>query len=282
MLNSLLVCVTRNGVKVALASVCCFGYAFFGYPVIGTMVDSVTLRVLGNNRKKKQLYGRQKLGAPIGIGVSVFLTGLLTDLCGPFALFGVFASSVLGFIITCLLTNLASSPSTQQASSSSSWRAFLSQPNAKRLLVVMALLGIIMNVMFAFLVLFIEKDLHGSPALTGLLGPLASGTEIVCFFFAKEVRPTIPFLFSLLLTPVCQIFQWLGPRRMLIGTHIILICRCLIYIIALFCSNALLATMIQPLHGKLLLLLLSQAQDDNDGDRYCVFLSLDRCCRTGG
>jgi hypothetical protein len=47
----------------------CFGYAIFGYPVIAALVDTVVLRVLAD---QKELYGRQKIGVPIGFASSVF------------------------------------------------------------------------------------------------------------------------------------------------------------------------------------------------------------------
>ncbi|KAI9496315.1 major facilitator superfamily domain-containing protein [Zychaea mexicana] len=264
-----------------LVSIGCLGYAFFGYPIIGTCVDCATLRVLGD--RKQQLYGKMKMGCPVGFGLSVFLTGISIDLWGPYALFGIFATCVLSFVCTCLLTDLEPYPWPQQRrpinnsnrtttaaagqhhhhddvivygdddddggevdgdndnvddddddklkSPSSIWD-LATQPQAVRFFIVMTLLGIVMGNVTAFLFLFIEKDLHGSPALVGLLGPLASCTEVVCFFFAKDI------------------FRWLGPRRMLIVAHSVLVCRCLIYMIATtISSGAYLAAASQPLHG---------------------------------
>ena len=176
------------------------------------MIDCATLRVLGD--RKQQLYGRQKAFTPVGFGSSVFLTGLCIELWGPYAVFGTFATCVLAFVCICLVTNLSPYPWPIMATTDnnnvgdsvafdnteddndnennktgpipSMWD-LIERPEAVQFFVVMTFLGIMMGIVTAFLFLFIEKDLHGSPALVGLLGPLTSCTEIVCFYFAKNV-----------------------------------------------------------------------------------------------
>lgn len=201
-------------VATVLVSVCDFGYAFFGYPIIATMVDSITLRVLSD--RKEQLYGRQKAFGPLGFGGAVFLTGLVMDRFGPYALFASYAFFVIGFLITAFFTSFEpkewqdadfDSPDGSRRNSYSgsvtpteSLRSdvdkeekppglsdLLTCEGAARFFTVMTLLGICMSVFFAFLTLFIGTDLHAAPALLGLLGPLGSCMEIVCFFFTKEV-----------------------------------------------------------------------------------------------
>ncbi|KAI7850873.1 major facilitator superfamily domain-containing protein [Circinella umbellata] len=237
-----------------LVSISYFGYAFFAYPIIGTMIDCATLRVLGD--RKQQLYGRQKAFTPVGFGVSIFLTGLCIELWGPYAVFGTFATCVLAFVCICLVTDLSPYPwDVMTRSHNQTFNAeeviidnadnednktgpvpsmwdLIERPEAVRFFVVMTFLGIIMGIVTAFLFLFIEKDLHGSPALVGLLGPLTSCTEIVCFYFAKNI------------------FKWLGPKKMIIIAHIVLAVRCVIYMLATTISNgAYLAAASQPLHG---------------------------------
>lgn len=173
--------------------------------MIGVAVDSATLYVLGN--RKQELYGRQKMGTPIGFGLSVFLTGVLMDAWGPYSIFVVFGTSVLGFVLTCLFTDFSPGYSSATATAAaaavepedankmmiaqketSSARDLLAIPHAARFYLVMTLLGAVMGVMIAFLFLFVQKELHGTPAMVGLLGPLASCVEVVCFYFAKDVR----------------------------------------------------------------------------------------------
>ncbi|KAI8148447.1 major facilitator superfamily domain-containing protein [Fennellomyces sp. T-0311] len=236
---------TDEWTATALASVGCLGYAFFAYPVIGIMLDSATIRVL--NVRKRDLYGRQKAGTPIGFGSAVFLTGLSIEIWGTYAVFGTFTACVVLFVIVCSTTNLEPYPwnivpdgSTENSTSeaddkkhASMWD-LIEQPQALKFFVVMTFLGTVMGVVVAFLFLFIEKDLHGSPALVGLLGPLASCTEVICFYFARNI------------------FRWLGPRKMLIIAHMIVVIRCVIYAGATTMNNsngAILAAVAQPLHG---------------------------------
>lgn len=205
----------QQQVAAILVSVGYLGYAFFGYPVIGIMTDSATLYVLGD--RKQELYGKQKMGTPIGFGLSVFLTGVLMDAWGPYAIFVVFCSSVLAFVLTCLVTDFTprytsvKPPLTvneqeeeeaatagavveddeeiiDQRQRPTSTKDLLTLPHAVRFYFSMTILGAVMGVMIAFLFLFVQKELHGTPAMVGLLGPLASCVEVVCFFFAKQVR----------------------------------------------------------------------------------------------
>jgi hypothetical protein len=203
-------------IRIALTSCGCFGYAFFGYPVIAALVDSVILRVLAD---QKDLYGRQKIGVPIGFASSVFLTGLLTEkLETLYALFIVFTVYNLAFVITVAVTDLephyrqleeqdddtftygSMSPTTASVTIEddddnisvtkkediSMW-LLLQEAEVIQFFTFMTMMGFSFAVAQAFLYLFFENDLHGTSAMVGLFGPLGSSTEVVCFFFSKEV-----------------------------------------------------------------------------------------------
>lgn len=202
-------------IRIALTSCGCIGYAFFGYPVIAALVDSVILRVLAD---QKDLYGRQKIGVPIGFASSVFLTGLLAEkLNTVYALFIVFGVSNLAFVLTVAVTDLephykqleeqddtllygSMSPiaaaaaievedddiSVTKQEDISMWD-LLKEAEAIQFFTFMTMMGFSIAVVQAFLYLFFENDLNGTPTMVGLFGPLGSSTEIVCFFFSKEV-----------------------------------------------------------------------------------------------
>lgn len=204
-----------------LTSCGCFGYAFFGYPVIAALVDTVILRVLAD---QKDLYGRQKIGVPIGFASSVFLTGLLTEkLDSLYALFIVFGVSNLAFVITVAVTDLephyeqleedtltygSVSPtaasiviededdeiSVTKDEDITMWH-LLKEAEAIQFFTFMTMMGFSNAVVQAFLYLFFENDLNGTPAMVGLFGPLGSSTEVVCFFFSKEVYESVTYSF---------------------------------------------------------------------------------------
>jgi hypothetical protein len=209
-------------IRIALVSVGCFGYAFFGYPVIAALVDAVILRVLAD---KKDLYGRQKIGVPIGFASSIFLTGLLTEkLDSLYALFIVFTIYCLSFIATIWYIDIEPyqfeykpvSESAEYGSTSppppvvathghviiededdeigvtedlkpTMW-TLLKEPDAVQFFSYMVLMGFAIAVVQAFLYLYFENDLGGTPTMVGLFGPLGSSTEVLCFFFSKEVK----------------------------------------------------------------------------------------------
>ncbi|KAI9362654.1 hypothetical protein BD770DRAFT_226960 [Pilaira anomala] len=208
--------------RILLTCLGCFGYAFFGYPVIAALVDSVILRVLA---EKKDLYGRQKIGVPIGFASSVFFTGYLTEkLDSLYALFIVFTFYNLSFILTVWFVDvephhfeykpvdqvygsttspilILDSPTTTTTTIISEdpslppvtttkpnmW-TLLKDPNAVQFFTFVTLMGFCLAVVQAFLYLYFENDLHGTSAMVGLFGPLGSSTEIVVFFFSKEIR----------------------------------------------------------------------------------------------
>lgn len=250
-------------IRIALTSIGCFGYAFFGYPIIAALVDTVILRVLAN---RKDLYGRQKIGVPIGFATSVFLTGFLTEkLDSLYALFIVFSIYCLAFVITIAVIDLephyqpiddiddtygSMSPTTDAAAAAaaavviedmddgicvtpdpSMWH-LLQEPEAVRFFTFMTTMGFAIAVVQAFLYLFMENNLHASSTLVGLFGPLGSITEIIVFFFFK------------------QVLHRLGARRMLIIAQCIIVYRCITYIVCVHISwGAYLATATQLLHG---------------------------------
>ncbi|KAI9259181.1 major facilitator superfamily domain-containing protein [Helicostylum pulchrum] len=246
--------------RIILSCIGCFGYAFFGYPVIVALVDTVILRVLA---ERKDLYGRQKIGVPIGFASSVFLTGLLTEkLDSLYALFIIFTIYNLLFVITVWFVSVepyqfsykpveqvygSMSPSpavviedendeicatpTAATAKLNMW-TLLKDPGAVQFFTFMTLMGFCIAVVHAFLYLYFENDLHGTPSMVGLFGPIGSSTEITVFFFSKEI------------------FNRLGGRNMLIIAQSIIIYRCLTYMVCIELSfGAWLATATQLLHG---------------------------------
>ena len=205
--------------RIGLVSLGCFGYAFFGYPVIAALVDAVILRVLSD---QKDLYGRQKIGVPIGFATSVFFTGLLTEKLGSlYALFIVFTFCNLAFVTTMWFIDInpyhgeykeleeeppvdnsiygSTSPPpivieeeddairvTTPIVSPTMW-TLLREPDAVQFFTFMMSMGFAIAVVQAFLFLYFENDLQGTAAMVGLFGPLGSSTELVVFFFSKEV-----------------------------------------------------------------------------------------------
>ncbi|CEP16056.1 hypothetical protein [Parasitella parasitica] len=247
-------------IRITLTSIGCFGYAFFGYPVIAALVDTVILRVLAN---RKDLYGRQKIGVPIGFATSVFLTGFLTEkLESLYALFAVYFVYCVGFVITAAVIDLSphyqpienisdtygslSPPADDtdaevviedvndgiRATPDPSMWHLLQEPEAVQFFTYMTALGFAIAVVQAFLYLFMENDLHAPSSLVGLFGPLGSITEVIVFFFFKHV------------------LHRMGSRRMLVFAQCIIIYRCLTYIVCTHLSwGAYLATVTQLLHG---------------------------------
>lgn len=199
--------------RIGLTSLGCFGYAFFGYPVIAALVDSLILRVLAD---KKDLYGRQKIGVPIGFASSVFITGFLTEkLDSMYALFIVFTLSNLAFIVTVYFTDIepcqdeykpfiygsttspiivdtndeipVQPPSPSLLKSQSMW-SLLKDPDAVQFFTFMTGMGFCIAIVQAFLYLYFENDLHGTPFMVGFFGPLGSSTELIAFYFSKQVN----------------------------------------------------------------------------------------------
>ncbi|KAI8066956.1 major facilitator superfamily domain-containing protein [Gilbertella persicaria] len=245
----------KEWIHIVLTSMGCFGYAFFGYPVIAVLVDAVILRVLAD---RKDLYGRQKIGVPIGFASSVFLTGFLTEkLDSLYALFIVFGFSCISFIVTVIFTNFdppkysmakygttSLSPQEQiviedqdddisvtKAKEGSMWH-LLQTPESVQFFTFVVMLGSVIAAIQAFLYLFFENDLKGTSSMLGLFGPLGSSTEVICFFYSK------------------QILLRLGSRRMLIVAQCITVYRCLTYFVATELTfGAWLTTTTQLLHG---------------------------------
>lgn len=210
--------------RIALTSIGCFGYAFFGYPVIAALVDSVIFRVLAD---QKDLYGRQKIGVPIGFASSVFFTGVLIEkLDSLYALFIIFTIYNLSFVATVWYIDIdprpieykqvdqeeneddtiygSMSPTTTSpppvvviededddirvtSTLSPTMWTLLKDPDSVQFFTFMTMMGFNIAVVQAFLYLYFENDLHGTSAMVGLFGPLGSSTEVVVFFFSKEV-----------------------------------------------------------------------------------------------
>lgn len=194
-------------IRMILVSLSCFGYAFFGYPIIVAIVDSLIFKILA---EKKELFGRQKVGLPIGFASSVFLTGFLSQkLDTNYALFFVFGVSNIAFLITLLCIHIPASSTTtedgygsvassptptitpaedgiEEEEKGSIWD-LLKDPYSIQFFTFMSFTGFCIAVVQAFLYLYIENDLKGTPFMVGLFGPLGSSTELICFYFSHQV-----------------------------------------------------------------------------------------------
>ncbi|RUP52145.1 major facilitator superfamily domain-containing protein [Jimgerdemannia flammicorona] len=74
------------------------GFATFGAPVLGPLLDGGVLRILGEST---DLYGQQRLWASVGFGSAVLVTGLLLDWTGNMnVIFYIFGATAIGFIFT--------------------------------------------------------------------------------------------------------------------------------------------------------------------------------------
>jgi hypothetical protein len=63
----------------------------------------------------------------------------------------------------------------------------LGDPVSVQFFTFMTLTGFSISIVQAFLYLYIENDLKGSSWMIGLFGPLGSSTELICFYFSKQV-----------------------------------------------------------------------------------------------
>jgi hypothetical protein len=61
-------------------------------------------------------------------------------------------------------------------------------PTVVTVLIVMLLMGIALSMSNSFLFLFLKNDLGASSTILGLTGPLSAITELLFFFYSKEVR----------------------------------------------------------------------------------------------
>lgn len=194
--------------RLILTSIGCLGYAFFGYPIIIAIVDALIFKVLGD---RKDLFGRQKMGTPIGFASAVFFTGILSEKFSNYALFLVFGVSNIACIITIFCIHIPQNQPPIYGSTSSHDDAIgvtddisiwhlLQEPASVQFFTFMAFNGFAISVVQAFLYLFIENDLKGSSTLIGLYGPLGSSTEVICFYFSKQVcaKKYIQFAFLML------------------------------------------------------------------------------------
>jgi hypothetical protein len=67
-------------------------------------------------------------------------------------------------------------------------KTLFTTPTVVTLLSVMFLMGIALSMSNSFLFLFLKNDLKASSTVLGLTGPVSAITELLCFFYSKEVR----------------------------------------------------------------------------------------------
>lgn len=147
----------------------------------------------------------------------MFLTGFFSQkLDTNYALFFVFGISNVMFLITLLFIHVptaaqdgygsvASSPTiapAQETPKVSIWY-LLQDPESIQFFTFMSFTGFCISVVQAFLYLYIENDLKGTPFLIGLFGPLGSSTEVICFYFSKQASSPSSIFMSLTLLISC-------------------------------------------------------------------------------
>lgn len=78
----------------------------------------------------------------------------------------------------------------------SAMKTLFTTPTVVTLLIVMLLMGIALSMSNSFLFLFLKNDLKASSTILGITGPVSALTELLFFFYSKEVR--IEFIFILI------------------------------------------------------------------------------------
>nr|CAG8456915.1 3185_t:CDS:10 [Entrophospora candida] len=116
--------------------------------------------------------------------------------------------------------------------SSSSIKVLLTNPSVVTLLAVMLLMGIALAMSNSFLLLFLSQDLQATSTVLGLTGPLSSVTELIFFFYSKEL------------------ISRFGIYSLVILAHIVTILRCLTYtLLQPNLISHMLALLVQLLNG---------------------------------
>ncbi|CAJ0759020.1 19736_t:CDS:10 [Entrophospora sp. SA101] len=116
--------------------------------------------------------------------------------------------------------------------SSSSIKVLLTNPSVVTLLAVMLLMGIALAMSNSFLLLFLSQDLQATSTILGLTGPLSSVTELIFFFYSKEL------------------ISQFGIYSLVILAHIVTILRCLTYtLLQPNLISHMLALLVQLLNG---------------------------------
>jgi len=70
---------------------------------------------------------------------------------------------------------------------SSAVMVLITNPSVATLLVTMLLMGTAMAICNAFLLIFLSEDLKASSTVLGLTGPMSAITELLFFFYSKDV-----------------------------------------------------------------------------------------------
>ncbi|CAG8569708.1 4085_t:CDS:2 [Paraglomus brasilianum] len=191
-------------------------FAFFGIPV-NALVDSGVLKILGD---KKELYGEQRLWGSVSYGLCTFFVGILISASSIDAVFILFYISAIFFGLSVLFTDFnsasASNPTSRPLSTysyraptafkplididdsdndagrsshkpSSAVMVLITNPSVATLLVTMLLMGTAMAICNAFLLIFLSEDLKASSTVLGLTGPMSAITELLFFFYSKDL-----------------------------------------------------------------------------------------------
>ncbi|CAG8592691.1 10904_t:CDS:2 [Funneliformis caledonium] len=94
---------------------------------------------------------------------------------------------------------------------SSAMKTLFTNPSVVTLLSVMLLMGIALSMSNAFLFLFLKNDLKASSTILGLTGPVSAITELLFFFYSKEL------------------ISQFGISSLILLAHVVTIVRCITY-----------------------------------------------------
>ncbi|RIA82133.1 major facilitator superfamily domain-containing protein [Glomus cerebriforme] len=94
----------------------------------------------------------------------------------------------------------------------SAMKTLFTTPTVVTLLTVMFLMGIALSMSNSFLFLFLKNDLKASSTILGLTGPVSAVTELLFFFYSKEL------------------ISQFGISSLILLAHIVTIIRCLTYL----------------------------------------------------
>ncbi|CAI2175159.1 3407_t:CDS:2 [Funneliformis geosporum] len=100
---------------------------------------------------------------------------------------------------------------------SSAMKTLFTNPSVVTLLSVMLLMGIALSMSNAFLFLFLKNDLKASSTILGLTGPVSAITELLFFFYSKELISQFGISSLILLAHVvtivrCTTYMFLQPN----------------------------------------------------------------------
>ncbi|CAB4374770.1 unnamed protein product [Rhizophagus irregularis] len=91
-------------------------------------------------------------------------------------------------------------------------KTLFTTPTVVTLLIVMLLMGIALSMSNSFLFLFLKNDLEASSTILGITGPVSAVTELLFFFYSKEL------------------ISQFGIKSLILLAHVVTIIRCSTYL----------------------------------------------------